>query len=96
MIKVKALENFWCGRFNEIKNIVRATSTDEEKHLIKGDVFECNNDLATYLLNEEGNKNPVNRALVEVIEIKPELEVKKPEPIKSLKKNNSTKKVAKK
>lgn len=76
MVKLKAKENFSLGRFAEIKNLVRANGTGTEGRLGKNDIFECEEDLAKYLTNEI--KNPVNRAVVEVIEVIPKKVVREP------------------
>lgn len=69
MIKLKALENFSLERFEEIQNIERA-GKEAKKWINKNDKFECNKDLADYLL---GN-NPLGRPVVKVIEVEPEKE----------------------
>ena len=59
------------GRFNEITNLKRAREVDEKaigNRLMVGDTFECQKDLADYLLGD----NPIKRAVVKVIEIIPE------------------------
>ena len=71
MIKVEALENFTLSRFNEIKNIQRKKSNTDGK-LYEGDTFECNKELADYLLGA----NALGRAVVKVIEIETEIESK--------------------
>ena len=90
MVKVKALEGFTLGRFAEIKNLVRAAGKGMDGKIEKGDVFECEEDLAKYLTNE--TPNPVNRAVAEVIEIAPKKVEKEEKP----KKTTTRKKVAKK
>lgn len=70
MVKLKALETFSLGRFDELKNLERANANNDlEGKLYKDDIFECELDLAKYMLNETAN--PVNRAVVEIIEVKP-------------------------
>ena len=89
MIKVKVIEEFTLEKFNELKNIVRAGKEEKGKLFIK-DTFECDEKMADYLT---GN-NPINRAVVEVIEVIPE-EVK--EPVKKVTtKKTATKKTTKK
>jgi hypothetical protein len=66
MIKLEALENFSLERFKEVKNIKRA-GKDTFGMIIKGDVFECEKDLADYLLGA----NPLGRPVVKVIEVEP-------------------------
>lgn len=69
MIKVKVTEDFTLEKFNEIKNIIRKNKGKEGKLFI-GDIFECDEKMADYLT---GN-NPINRAVVKVIEVIPEKE----------------------
>lgn len=66
MIKVKVIENFSLGKFNELKNIVRANPRQElEGRLFKGDTFECDEEMVKYLTKT----NAQGRPFVEVIEI---------------------------
>ena len=69
MIKVEVTEDFTLEKFNELKNIIRKTKGQEGKLFI-GDTFECDEKMADYLT---GN-NPINRAVVKVIEVIPEKE----------------------
>lgn len=68
MIICEALENFDLKRFDEIKNLKRGTEREEEGKLFRTDVFECEKELANYLLGE----NPLKRAVVKIVEIIPE------------------------
>lgn len=74
MIKCEALENFYLKDFKKLKNIVRSSKSEEGRVFAK-DIFECDDKMAKYLLNE--TKNPANRAFVKVIEITPEKEIQK-------------------
>lgn len=69
MIKVEALEDFNLKAFDELKNIVRKTINNEKNKLYQGDVFECDKEMADYLL---GN-NVLKRAVVKIIEVEPEV-----------------------
>lgn len=72
MIKVEVInEDFTLERFGELKNIVRKNKEEKGK-LFKGDVFECSEELCDYL---SGN-NPLKKAVVKIIEIKPKKEIK--------------------
>ena len=71
MVKVKVIEEFHLGKFYELKNIVRI-GNNEDGRLYVGDIFECTEDMAKYLLGE----NALKRAFVEVIEIIPEKQEK--------------------
>lgn len=97
MIKLKAKESFTLGRFAEIKMIERVNSQDKDGHIGKGDLFECEKNLAKYLLNEI--PNPVNRAVVETVETIPEEKkiIKEQKEVEKKKiKNTKTKKIVKK
>ena len=69
MIKVRAIEDFTLQEFDKLKNIIRK-SKEQKGKLFIGDIFECDEKMADYLT---GN-NPVNRAVVKVIEVIPEKE----------------------
>ena len=69
MIKVKVIEDFHLGKFNELKNIARANyNKREEGKLYVNDTFECTEEMAEYLMG----KNATKRAFVKVIEVVPE------------------------
>jgi len=66
MVKVKVIDNFSLGKFNELKNIVRANpNQDLEGRLFKGDIFECTEEMAEYLTKTNAQGKP----FVEVVEI---------------------------
>lgn len=67
MIKVEAIADFYLGRFNEIQNMQRRNRNEDGK-IFKGDVFECNENLADYLVKD----NSLKRPFVKVIEVIPE------------------------
>ena len=69
MIKVEVIEEFTLRKFNELKNILRK-GKEEDGRLFVGDTFECDEKITDYLT---GN-NPINRAVVKVIEVIPEKE----------------------
>ena len=75
MIKVEALQEFTLARFDEIENIER-TRRSEEGKLFTGDKFECEKELADYLLGA----NPLGKAVVKVIEVIPAKVETKEEP----------------
>lgn len=92
MIKVEVInEDFTLERFGELKNIVRKNKEEKGK-LFKGDVFECSEELCDYL---SGN-NPLKKAVVKVIEIKPKKEIKEETPKVKVEVNIDSKKVAEK
>lgn len=97
MIKVEAIEPFTLGRFKELKNLTRK-SVDTGEQLNIGDTFECEKELADYLLG----KNAHGRAFVKVLEVIPEVIIKpkevavpKVEKAKTYK-TKTTKKISKK
>ena len=75
MIKVEVLQDFTLARFDEIENIERSRRNETGK-LFTGDKFECEKELADYLLGE----NPLGKAVVKVIEVIPEKVEAKEEP----------------
>lgn len=71
MIKVEVVEGFNLGRFNEIRNLVRANPEKNKiGELYSKDTFECTEELSDYLLGD----NTYKRAFVHVIEVIPEEE----------------------
>lgn len=69
MIKCEAKEDFNLEKFNELENIKRKNSQKNTVgKLYIGDTFECTKEMADYLL---GN-NPLERQVVNLVEIKPE------------------------
>ena len=68
MVKVKVIENFHLGRFNELQNIQRVSSKNSPNYLYVGDVFECTEEMAEYLTKT----NSAQRAFIEIIEVIPE------------------------
>ena len=88
MIKCETIEPFKLERFNELTNIVRK-GVDTPGQLNVGDVFECEKDLADYLLGD----NAVGKTVVKVIEVIP-AKVETPKP--TTKKTTTKKKTSKK
>lgn len=91
MIKVEVIEPFTLQKFTEIKNLKRKEPNNEniEKNtLYFGDIFECNQEMAEYLIE----KNALKRAFVKIIEIKPELEDEEKKKINQNKKRTVAKK----
>lgn len=67
MIKCKVIERFYLKNYDKLVNVKRA-SIEEENTLFVNDEFECEEDMAKYLLGE----NALKRAFVRVIEVIPE------------------------
>ena len=68
MIKCKAIEEFSLNRFNEIVNLGRYDKTkNEDKMIYLNDEFECQKELADYLLGD----NPLKRCVIQIIEVFP-------------------------
>lgn len=84
MIKCEAIKEFTLERFNELKNIQRKSIEVKGKILI-GDTFECEKELADYLLGE----NDKNIVVVKVIEVIPEISIVSLSPVSNLKVDNS-------
>lgn len=74
MVKCEVIDNFTLmGRFDELKNIKRANELKSLRgYLYVGDIIECEPELASYMANEEGHKNPANKPFVKIIEVIPE------------------------
>lgn len=89
MIKVEALQDFTLARFDEIENIERA-GKNLKGYINKNDKFDCEKDLADYLLGA----NPLGKAVVKVIEVIPaKVEIKEePKEIIEEEKPKTTKK----
>lgn len=66
MIKAHVIENFNFTRKNELKNLEKRNVNTETLEV--GDSFECTKEIADYLLGD----NPLKRAFIEIIEVKPE------------------------
>lgn len=86
MIKVEVIEKFSLERFNELENLERVKQ-DAPGKLNVGDKFECSKELADYLLGD----NPIKKAVVKVIEVKPIKVEAKNEVIKTKKSKKSKK-----
>ena len=67
MVKVEVIQDFTLERFDELKNVERYRINEKGKLFI-GDKFECEKDLADYLLGD----NPIKKAVVKIIEVIPE------------------------
>lgn len=67
MIKVEVIEEFTLEKFDALKNIVRKNK-DTKGRLYVGDIFECDKEMADYLL---GN-NAKDKVVVKLIEVKKE------------------------
>lgn len=66
MVKCEVIEPFTLVKFDELQNIQRK-SIDTKGRLYVGDVFECEEQLADYLMG----KNDKNKVVVKVIEVIP-------------------------
>lgn len=69
MVKCEVIKDFTLGRFDELKNIERK-GLDTKGRLYVEDTFECEKDLADYLMGD----NAKGEVVVKVIEIVPEKE----------------------
>lgn len=76
MLKLEVIEPFTLVRFDELKNIQRK-SFDNKGTLYVGDVFECDEKLAKYLLGE----NDKNKVVVKIIEVIPKKLKTEAEPV---------------
>lgn len=67
MIRCEVIENFNLKEFDKLK-IIERKGPDTKGQLTKGDIFECDEEMAKYLTGE----NPLKKVVVEVIEVKEE------------------------
>ena len=72
MIRCEAIENFSLKEFEKLK-IIERKGPDKKGQLTKGDIFECDEEMAKYLT---GN-NRLNKTVVEIIEVKQEPKIEK-------------------
>ena len=68
MIKVEVLEDFNLKDFGKLKNLERKSGKGQDGKLFKRDTFECDEAMCEYLTG----KNPINKAVVQVVEVIPE------------------------
>ena len=66
MIRCEVIKEFTLERFDELKNIERKTF-DTKGKLYVGDTFECDKQMADYLMGDNKDKQVV----VKVIEVEP-------------------------
>lgn len=81
MIKCEVIKEFTLERFNELKNIQRR-SFDTKGKLYVGDTFECDKEMADYLMGDNKDKQVV----VKVIEVEPEIKILSQSPVEELEK----------
>lgn len=86
MIKCETIKQFTLKRFDELKNIKRVDK-EEAGRLFVGDVFECSEELADYLMGNNAN----NEVVVKVVEVASE-----ESEVKVVKKKSKNKKKTKK
>lgn len=81
MIRCKATSKFTLEKFDELKNLKRATGENAKGHLYVNDEFECEQAMADYLF---GN-NKYGKSFVEILEVIPEVTPQDDKPIKQTK-----------
>jgi len=69
MIKCETIENFTLENYSKLKNVKKVISRKENEFGVR-DTFECDEKMADYLT---GN-NALNKVVVKVIEVIPEIE----------------------
>lgn len=67
MISCEVIEKFTLEDFDKLKNVKKVMNRKENEFGVK-DTFECDKEMVDYLT---GN-NPLNKAVVKVIEVMPE------------------------
>ena len=86
MIKCEAITDFSLKDFNKLKNMIRKHK-DEEGKVYMGDVFECDEKMANYLMGDNEKKMVV----VKILEVVPKEDIQK-EISKAVKKAKNSKK----
>lgn len=84
MIKCEVIKEFTLERFDELKNIKRKSIGTNGK-LYVGDIFECDKEMADYLMGNNNNSVVV----VKVIEIEPEIKILSQSPVEQLEKTTN-------
>lgn len=74
MIKCEVIENFTLENYNKLKNVKKAISRKDNEFSV-GDTFECDEEMAKYLLGD----NVLKKVVVKVIEVEPKKEKAKEE-----------------
>lgn len=88
MVKLQATRDFTLGEFNKIKIITRYNAEKrEEGHVYNKDIFECDDEMAKYLMGSNDKKLIV----AEIIEVIPDVSVVSQSPVEELKKETKTK-----
>ena len=72
MIKCEVIKEFTLERYNELKNIQRRR-IDTKGKLYVGDTFECDKEMADYLMGD----NKDRQVVVKVIEVEPKVNISK-------------------
>ena len=67
MIKCEAIENFTLEKFGQLKNVKKVMNRKNNEFGVR-DTFECDKEMADYLL---GN-NVLKKTVVRVVEVEPE------------------------
>ena len=70
MVKAEAIQDFTLEKFDELKNIQRKWQKQDGK-IFTGDIFECTEDMATYL----AGGNSKNAVVINILEVIPEKKV---------------------
>ena len=81
MIKCEVIENFTLEKFNQLKNVQKVIKRKDNEFGVR-DTFECKQEMADYLT---GN-NPLNKTVVKVIEVIPEIKAVSAQLVEHLKK----------
>lgn len=88
MIKCEVIKEFTLEKFDELKNIQRRR-IDTKGKLYVGDTFECDKEMADYLMGDNKNKQVV----VKVIEVEPEKEEYEVAKVEEVYRNKNNEKV---
>lgn len=73
IIKCKVIKEFTLKDFNKLENLVRGGYKNDYGKLYTNDIFECEKEMADYLMGE----NPFNEIVIKILEVEPKNKSKK-------------------
>ena len=94
MVKLEVIKDFTLKDFAKVSNVKRAKGSGTQGYFQLGDTFECDDEMAKYLMGG----NAIKEVVAKVIEVIPEAIITEPitevkeEPKKEVKKPNKKKK----
>lgn len=73
IIKCKVIKEFTLKDFDKLENLVRGGYKNDYGKLYTNDIFECEKEMADYLMG----KNPYNEVVIKILEVEPKNKSKK-------------------